>query len=53
MCRFYFFFKLYSNLHHVWIVLNPDEKMNYFKKNWDIELQNEILESVEKIVSFH
>ena len=32
-------------------VLNPDEKMSYFEKNWDAELQADVLKSAEMIVS--
>jgi hypothetical protein len=33
------------------LVLNPKEKMLYFKKHWSTELQSDVLKCVEKVVS--
>lgn len=50
MCKF-------SNLSHfsklnqyLPTVLDPDTKMSHFKKHWDKDLQDKVLESAEKIV---
>ena len=32
------------------LVLNPKEKLGYFKKHWSLELQEEVLECVEEEV---
>ena len=32
------------------LVLNPKEKMGYFKKHWSAELQEEVLKCVEEEV---
>jgi len=32
------------------LVLNPKEKMRYFKKHWSAELQEEVLKCVEEEV---
>ena len=32
-------------------VLNPKEKMNYFKKHWSKELQGQVVKCVEEVVS--
>jgi hypothetical protein len=32
------------------IVLNPKEKMRYFKKHWSPELQDDVIECVEEVV---
>jgi hypothetical protein len=45
-----FFFVLLQTSHRT-SVLNPNEKMSYFEKNWDPELQVEVLRSAENIVS--
>ncbi|KAH9041468.1 hypothetical protein EDB83DRAFT_2318216 [Lactarius deliciosus] len=34
------------------MLLNPDEKMSYFKKNWDAELQKEVLSSRNNTTRF-
>lgn len=34
------------------LVLNPDLKMEYFKENWEKELEVDILDSAKKIVCF-
>jgi len=33
-------------------VLDPEKKMDYFKKHWSEELQKEVEESAEEIVSY-
>jgi len=33
-------------------VLDPEKKMDYFKKHWSKELQKEVEESAEEIVSY-
>jgi hypothetical protein len=36
------------------LVLNPKEKMGYFKKHWSADLQEEVMKCVEEIVRiFH
>lgn len=32
------------------LVLNPKEKMSYFKKHWSMELQGEVIKCVEEVV---
>jgi hypothetical protein len=32
-------------------VLNPKEKMKYFKKHWSKELQGQVIKCVEEVVS--
>jgi hypothetical protein len=32
------------------LVLNPKEKMRYFKKHWSADLQEEVMKCVEEIV---
>ena len=50
LCVRFFFFDLLQMSHRT-SVLNPNEKMSYFEKNWDPELQAEVLRSAENIMS--
>ena len=36
---------------HMYIVLHPRQKMKYFKKNWTTDLQEDVADMVENIVS--
>ena len=34
------------------LVLNPKEKMAYFKKHWSVELQGEVVKCAEEVVCY-
>jgi hypothetical protein len=44
------FFPFLSFIDDMAPVLNPSEKMAYFKKNWSVELQNDITICAEDVV---
>ena len=35
---------------NLYLVLNPKEKMSHFKKHWSEDLQDDVLECLEKVV---
>lgn len=40
----------YTMLTALYLALNPQKKFTYFKKNWDLTLQDEVKELVKKKV---
>ena len=41
---------LHLDVSDIFLVLNPKEKMGYFKKHWSTELQEEVLKCIENEV---
>jgi hypothetical protein len=39
-----------QNIIDVFLVLNPKEKMGYFKKHWSVNLQEDVIKCVEEVV---
>jgi hypothetical protein len=43
-------FALTQKIIDVFLVLNPKEKMSYFKKHWSVNLQEAVVKCVEEVV---
>jgi hypothetical protein len=46
----YEFLLLSGTLLDTFLVLNPKEKMGYFKKHWSVDLQEDVMKCIEEVV---